>query len=111
MNFKSTNNLDFEVAYGYRALINDGNNWTKFRVGTCEGLFCAKEKTYDILAIVNNDPGNGHLTDVIEWFQQSCKRDKKSLRFLEIMNKKFKEKLIKKYGFKPDGKDNLIIKP
>lgn len=84
-------------------------DFDRFRVGTCEGLYRAEKDHYDILAITNNIPGNGHLNDVFEWFEHSCKRDKKSLRILEVWNSGFRNHLINKRGFKaiPDT-DHLI---
>lgn len=92
--FKTTHNLPFEVAPG---LLDD--SFLKFKVGTCHGAWRATKETYDILAIVNHEPHNGHLTDVFEWFENSCKRDSMSLRILEVWNKDFHRHLIEKRGF------------
>lgn len=106
--FKTEHNLPFESA-PYVQNIDDKNNWLLFRVGTCEGMWCSTDKSYDILAVINNTPGNGHLTDVLQWFEQSCRRDKKALRILEVWNNKFKQHLINKRNFKQDdGVDNVI---
>jgi hypothetical protein len=61
-----------------------------------------------MLAVVNDNPGNGHLDDVFEWFEGSCRRDKKNFRILEIWNKAFREHLLTKRGFIAQGKDNAI---
>lgn len=98
-------NLDFECAewrYDSRFMM--------FKVGTCEGLWTSTSMTYDILAIDNSVPGNGHFEDVLQWFEHSCRRDKKNLRFLEIMNIKFKIHLISKRGFVPERKTDNVIK-
>ena len=105
MQFKTTNNLDFEVADWEISM-----DFQRFRVGTCEGLFGATNTTYDILAVTNNQPNNGHFNDVLEWFENSCKRDKKDLRILEVWNDKFKKHLIDKKGFVAQGEDNVIKK-
>ena len=73
--------LPFEVGSEYR---NSG--FMKFRVGTCEGLWRASEKTYDILAVHNSEKGNGHFKEALKWFEASCRRDGKSLRFLFCIN-------------------------
>lgn len=70
-----------------------------FKVGTCEGIYQVSETSYDIIAITNEEPGNGHFDDVLEWFEFSCKRDKKDLRFMEILNPKFGIHLCEKRGF------------
>lgn len=105
---KTKHSLDFEVAeYPYNIT---EQKFLLFRVGTCEGLWCSTDNTYDILAINNKSKGNGHFEDVLQRFESSCKRDKKKLRFLEIMNEDFKNHLINKRGFKIDNKVNCIKK-
>jgi hypothetical protein len=103
-NFKSTNNLPFEMATYITP------DFTAFRVGTCHGLFGFDGKSYAILAVQNENQGNGHLNDVFEWFENSCKRDKKNLMVLELWNDDFKKHLINKRGFVvyPDNNEHLI---
>ena len=101
--FKSTHNLDF-----YAATWDRHPDYTKFKVGTCHGLYTANGNTYELLAIVNDEPNNGHLQDVFDWFENSCKRDRYDLKVLELMNEDFKNHLVKQRGFKPCGKDDLI---
>lgn len=99
---QTEHNLDFEVAEWIT------NDFMRFRIGTCEGLWAGDDKTYDILAVTNKQLGNGHLNDVFQWFEFSCKRDKKALRILEVWNKEFKTHLITKRGFIKLGNDDLI---
>jgi hypothetical protein len=106
---QTKHNLDFEAA-PWECIGSIDDNFARFRIGTCEGLWATTERSFDILAVINDDPGNGHLIDTLEWFSHACKRDKKDLRILELWNKPFKEHLIKKHGFKKEGKDNLIKK-
>lgn len=80
-----------------------------YRVGTCNGTWRATPTTYDILNIVNTEPGNGHFEDVLQWFSRSCRRDNKDLRFLEVANVKFYRHLIEKRGFVAQG-DHCIKK-
>jgi hypothetical protein len=105
--FVSTHRLDFEVA-PYPMKIDDGFNWIAFRVGTCEGLWCSNNDFYEILAVVNNKPNNGHFKDVLEWFKTSCKRDKKNLKIREVWNQEFKRHLIEKHFFTKINRDDLI---
>ena len=105
--FTSTHALDFETGR-YPRQFNDGRIWQGFRIGTCQGLWCFEGDAYLILAVVNSAPGNGHFTDVLDWFKNSCQRDHKSLKILELWNNKFKQNLIQKHGFKPYGLNNLI---
>jgi len=104
---KTVHNLDFE-ACDYESMLGVDENFLRFRIGTCEGLWQSTDKTYDILAITNSLPGNGHVEDVLQWFENSCKRDKKNFRFLECWNKPFKMHLTRKRGFSLEGKENVI---
>lgn len=102
MEFESTHKLDFEVAdWQY-----DGQ-YKRFRIGTCDGLWGSIETSYGILAVSNSSPGNGHFTDVLEWFENSCKRDNKSLQILEVWNKRLKKHLIEKCGFVDIGNNHV----
>lgn len=107
--FKSLHNLPFEVA-PFAFSFDEKNKWSLFRVGTCEGLWRCTDKSYQILAIENKQKHNGHLTDVLQWFEHSCKRDNKSLEILELWNDSFRKHLIEKQLFKELDKNNLIKK-
>lgn len=107
--FKSEHNLLFEVApYPYN--VDSQKEWMLFRVGTCEGLWSSSPDSYDILAVSNRQKGNGHFNDVLQWFEQSCIRDKKALRILEVWNESLKNHLITKRQFVDAGSDNVIKK-
>lgn len=100
--FESKHKLDFEVAEWIMG------PYMRFRIGTCHGLWKSTDKTYDILAIDNDDKGNGHLNDVFQWFENSCKKDNKDLQILEVWNQNFKKHLILKRGFKEISKFTLL---
>lgn len=101
-------NLDFEAApWAPLPGFPPCKNFHEFRIGTCEGLWQSTDDSYDILAIKNINKGNGHFEDVMQWFENSCRRDKKNLRFLEVMNPHFKKHLLNKRGFRHDGIDNV----
>lgn len=100
----TTHNLDFEVAPWVTP------EFTRFRIGTCDGLWAKEDRGYAILSVVNDQPGNGHLDDVFEWFEFAAKRDNTDLLVLEIMNESFKKHLTTKRGFVPIDNDNLIKK-
>ena len=96
--FWSSHSLNFEVApFEYDRTVQ------RFRIGTCEGIYTTAGRSYVIIAITNNQPGNGHLNDVLEWFENSCRRDDYTLRIAEFHNMRFKQHLIDKRGFKPYG--------
>lgn len=63
---------------------------------------------YEIVAIINSSPGNGHFEDVLEWFENSCRRDNKSLRFCEVWNQNFMKHLKENRGFIAQGRNNLV---
>ena len=100
--FKSTNNLLFEIAPFYTPDV------TRFRVGTCNGIFSFDANNYIIIGVTNDKQGNGHLQDVFDWFENSCKRDKKNLMVAEIMNKALMKHLIEKRDFVAIDNNNVI---
>lgn len=97
--------LDFEAFPWYR-----DNDMTAFKVGTCEGLYQTTQSSYQIVAVTNDEKGNGHLGDVFEWFDNSCKRDKKDLEVVAIMNPRFMVHLMNRRGFIRNGPDSVIKK-
>jgi hypothetical protein len=103
--FQSTHNLSFEVGGPFRWDVN----FTHFQVGTVTGLWATIDQSYVILAVLNSEPGNGHLIDVWDWFEFSCRRDHYSLKVIEILEKRFIDHLIKKRGFK-ELTGNSVVK-
>lgn len=102
--FKTSHKLKFEVAPWER-----NPAFMLFKVGTCHGQWMSTELAYCIVSIMNEQPGNGHLEDVFEWFENSCKRDKKALMILEFFNDKFKDHCINKREFiQVPGRNDLI---
>ena len=83
--------------------------WLLYRVGTCEGQYRVTDEAYEILSVVNKKPGNGHLEDLLQWFEYACKRSKLPLRILSFTNNNFKEHLIKEKGFHLFGKNDVEI--
>ncbi len=108
--FISSHNLDFEIAPWNSPIDISIDNLSRFRIGTCEGLWGVEGKSYVIIAVTNNIPGNGHFNDVLEWFENSCKRDGYTLKIVELMNKRLMKHLINKRGFKRIDKENVIKK-
>jgi hypothetical protein len=102
--FESKHKLPFMSAE-YDQPLQDGYNWHRFKVGTCEGLFAFRGNAFYILAIENTVKGNGHFGDVLEWFEHGCKENQCSLVFLEVWNKKLLQHLTEKRGFKQTGVD------
>lgn len=108
--FQTKHNLPFEVAPWLGGLIFwsiAGNEFLRYRVGTCSGLWSFDDEAYNILVVDNNNPGNGHFEDVLEWFEHSAKRDGKKLRVLECWNLDLKRHLIAKRGFTALGRADV----
>lgn len=104
--FTSTHKLDFEQSP--LPWLRD-NSYTPFKIGTVEGLYCANKKRYEILAVINKVQGNGHFTDVLEWFTFSAQRDGYALVFLEMLNESLSNYLISSHQFQHEhGTSNLI---
>lgn len=93
--FQSTHGLIFETGGPFR----HDPAFTHFRIGTVNGIYSAIPDAYIVLAILNNVPGNGHMDDFFEYFERSCRRDKKAFRIIEILEKRFRDHLIQKRGF------------
>jgi|SRR5882672_6228552 len=105
--FESTHKLKFEVSPWHR----DPDGVIKlYRVGTCEGQWFDSNIAFHILSINNTEPGNGHLTDVFEWFENSCKTYHKALMIMDFVNQDFKLHCIKKRGFTEIPKCDHLIK-
>jgi len=99
--------LDFESRPG-----RIDPNIMEFRIGSCNGQWFTKPgyvSSYVILTVINDEPGNGHLNDVFQWFEFSCTRDGYALEVWEIMNERFRQHLIEKRGFK-SAPNNRVIK-
>ena len=110
--FRTTHDLPFKAARWrggeILAMLLDDDPYYGFQVGTMHGAWRATDEAYEILSFLNADPGNGHLIDTLEWFEHSARRDNRALRILAVENKRFKQHLIDKWGFEPDGEINLI---
>ncbi len=98
----TTHNLNFEASESFLGRL--------FRVGTCEGQWGGTADSLYILSVINNEPNNGHLNDVFEWFEYSCKQHHLNLLVLECFNSDFYDHLITKRGFVKldEGRKNVI---
>jgi hypothetical protein len=79
-----------------------------FKIGTCHGQWYCQGQTYVILSVMNDEPGNGHLEDVFEWFEFACRRDGYKLKVQHIFNERFYKHLIEKRGFVKMDEENVI---
>jgi len=81
----------------------------EFKIGTCNGQWQYGITGLEIISIINNVPGNGHLEDVFQWFEYAAARDKKPLIIREFFNDRFKTHSISKRLFRPiKGTDNVV---
>lgn len=105
----TTHKLDFEVAdwYGHEKI-------KVFRVGSCHGQwFWLEVKGFGqclcLLSVMNEFPGNGHLEDVFQWFENSAKRAKVPFMMMDFENQAFKKHCIEKRGFEEViGTDHIV---
>ncbi len=105
----TTHSLDFEVADSKYPQYPIPHKM--FRIGTCEGQWGNTDDSFYILSIMNLTSGNGHLDDVFEWFEMSCKKYCKNLLVLSCLNERFYDHLLNKRGFTPlDDKNTNCIK-
>lgn len=105
---QSIHNIPFKVAPFEFAYIDNTYNWQRFKVGTCYGVWGYDKDNYIILAVHNNKKGNGHFSTAMQWFYQSCERDNKNLKIIELWNKDFKKHLINERGFKEIDNETVI---
>jgi hypothetical protein len=63
-----------------------GGLFLHFRVGTCRGLWRTTDDAYEILTVLNEKKANGHFSEAMKWFEQGCRRDRKSLLIREVWN-------------------------
>lgn len=96
---ETTHKLEFEQREWFR-----NPEWWDFRVGTCNGIYRHNidKESIEILAVVNEQKGNGHFKDVIEWFEFACRKQNLKLRFLETWNLRLAWNL-RKHGYKMVG--------
>lgn len=86
--------------------LND-QGWQDGLVGTCAFQWRATETAYEILTIINDVPGNGDFAHTLDWFYESCQRDKRNLVIREIWNKRLQAHLLKR-GFSYAENDDMI---
>lgn len=87
----------------------------EFRVGTCSVLWFVTLDCYVIIAIKNAEPGNGHFKHALSWFYDSCRRDMRNLRILEVgtlsefgIETPWLRDYLTKEGFVPIGEGDMI---
>ena len=105
--FKTSNNLDIEITVTDMPY-EDCGFWKQFNIGTCIGTFGEQEHYIEIFGISNKNKGNGHLNDVLEYFEYICVKKNKNLYITHFENQGFKNHLINKRGFA--GQGNSVIK-
>jgi hypothetical protein len=71
----------------------------RFFVGTCNGIFDVNAEGVNIIGITNENPGNGHVDDVFEWFEYAAAGADTRLWVREIYNQRFKQRCLTKRGF------------
>lgn len=95
--FKTTNDQPFYSAPYQRPL--NFEDYQQFKVGTMYGLWKWESDKFVILAFLNNNPGNGHLEDTLDWFMCSSVCAQVPLVIRSVDNTRFLKHLIDKRGF------------
>jgi hypothetical protein len=72
---------------------------TAYRIGTCHGIYYFSDEGINLIVIHNDNPGNGHLEDVFEWFEYACRAQGCDLYIRSFFNKRFKKHCIEERGF------------
>ena len=110
--FKSTNNLEFlHRPWLIANVLLPESKVYEYKIGTVRGLyrFDDKNKYLIINSVINDNPGNGHFKDLIEWFEFSCRNCKYDLVFEEILNSRLKD-ILTHYGFEILDNNKMIKK-
>lgn len=105
--FESTHGLGFKGAP--QIVSGEQTGLTKFEVGTCRGLYKITDIAVEIHAVINDEPGNGHMDDVFEWFEGIAKHGKVPLVVLGA-SPEFKIELSQKRDFLNTNIPNRMIK-
>lgn len=99
-------NLDFLATHWHR-----DPRVMVYKVGTCSGQYQFIDGKLVLISVINDQPGNGHLDDVFEWFEFAARSQHVPLVIAEFFNDRFKKHCIDKRGFKQiPGTDNVIKK-
>jgi hypothetical protein len=106
--FQTTHKLDFQIA-PFSSPIAEKQGLQRFKVGSVIGIFGVTHDGYEIHSCNNTEINNGNFEDVMEWFEYSAKRDKGSLTFTDVKNKRFRKHLLKKRGFKVSEENKTDI--
>lgn len=70
------------------------SGWLIFKVGKCSGQWRSTKDNYEILSFLNDEPGNGDFANTLDWFYESCIRDKRNLLIREVWNERLAKHLI-----------------
>lgn len=71
----------------------------EFHMGTCAGLWASKNTMLSIIAITNDEKGNGHFDIVMKHFEKMAAEKEQNLFVKEIWNNDLKKHLIHKKCF------------
>lgn len=82
----------------------------RFQVGTVTGIIQESLFSLDICLIKNKVKQNGHLEDAIHCLTELSKQGTVDLRVIDIINPKFKQHLIDKYGFRQTRLRDIVSK-
>ncbi len=76
-----------------------GDDLVNFTFGTCDGLMRVLDGTLGLIAINNDEKGNGHFKQFMEFFEELAAAMYLGTSVLEIENKRLYKHLVEKWGY------------
>lgn len=76
-----------------------GDDLVNFTFGTCDGLMRVLEGNLALIAIQNDEKGNGHFKEFMEFFEALAAAMYLGTSVLEIENKRLYKHLVDKLGY------------
>jgi len=107
MKFKSSHKLKFKTAPHIIGGATTGLE--RYEVGTVHGLWNQARLSVDIFALINTEPGNGHVDDALEWFFAIAKEGAVGVRIVNITAEGFRKTLIDEWGFSETKERDTLI--
>lgn len=87
---------------------SEGVPLREYRFGTLRGIWRETPGFLDIVALVNDEPGNGQFAKFVAYFQRRARACRKGLRFMEVLNERLAKHLSAR-GWERVGR-NMVLK-
>lgn len=106
--FRSTHGLKFKTMPHIIAGAFTGAE--RFEIGTVHGIWNVSTFSVDVFACINDEPGNGHMDDVFEWFFSIATERGLPVRVTNVSSEDFRQQLIDKWLFVPTKDHDTLIR-